>query len=472
MRQDPLFESLHYQGAFGDLRLEKRAEQLMLAMHQKETAVLNQLAENRADVVGYSRFFHNEMVGEDDLITEAGLRCHALSAGRHVLAIQDTTECNYQAHQGKFDPSDPDVGPVGNNHDLGFFLHPTLVVDATDGFPLGLAHIELWNRVFGHQTKQERHYATRPIEQKESYRWLTSSVATQATLENAECITIVADREADIYEEFVRIPDARTHLLIRSLQNRLLSDQDEKLFEYVATQPAQDHYTFEILSSQQHRQPRQAEMELRFCRVKLCRPKNSPHKHSPAFVELWVVEAKECSTTVPTGEKPVLWRLLTTHPVETVDAARQMIQWYRWRWLIEQVFRLLKQQGLNVEQSQLETGAALRKLVVMALTVTVIILQLTCDREGKAGKPGTVVFTTDELLCMEQIMPRYEGNTVAQQNPYPVRSLAWAAWLIGRLGGWKGYRKACPAGPITMKRGLERFWMLYSGWVFSQVHLK
>ena len=472
MHQHVIAESFHYQGAFGDLRLEKRAEQILSAMYRRETAVINQFSETRAEIVGHSRFFNNEMVGEDELIVEAACRSSGFSAGRHILAIQDTTECNYQAHRSFFDGDDPCIGPVGNNRDIGFFLHPTLVVDAVDGFPLGLAHIEVFNREFGHQTKQERGYTSQPIEQKESYRWISSSVATQSSQDKASSITIIADREADIYEEFVRIPDSRTHLLIRALQNRLLYDHDEKLFEYVASQPVQESYTFKIQSSQKHRKPRDAEMEVRFCKVKLCRPKNSPHKESAAFVEVWVVEAKECSTSVPSGEKPVLWRLLTTHPIESVCDARQIIQWYRWRWLIEQLFRLLKRKGLNVEESQLESGAALRKLVIMALSVALTILQLTCDREGQAGRDGSVAFSSDELQCMEKIMPHYEGKTKAQQNPYLVRSLAWAAWLIGRLGGWKGYRKASPAGPITMKRGLERFEMIYSGWILSRTLLE
>jgi len=44
-------------------------------------------------------------------------------------------------------------------------------------------------------------------------------------LNDAASITIIADRESDIYEEFVRIPDGKTYLLIRSLQNRILSTQ-------------------------------------------------------------------------------------------------------------------------------------------------------------------------------------------------------------------------------------------------------
>jgi hypothetical protein len=467
MRED-IVNQVDYRGAFGDLRLEKRGERIIEAMQKKETAVINQFSQSRADVVGHSRFFQNDAVSEASLISEASSWAGSVSGDRHVLCIQDTSEFNYQHHKGKLDRADSDLGPVGNDRDIGFFLHPTLVVDAEDGFPLGLGHIEIWNREFGHQKKEERQYSKQPIEEKESYRWISSSHAVQGSLSNASCITIIADREADIYEEFVRVPDSRTHLLIRSLQNRILFDEDDKLFEYVVKQPVSGRYSFEIPCSQNHRQPRQAELEVRYCQVKLSRPKNTVHKESPGFVELFIVEARECSSSVPAGEKPVLWRLLTTHKVLSFRIALQIIQWYRWRWLIEQLFRVLKRQGLDVESSQLETGRGLRKLAIMALRVAVIILQLTCEREGKSGKPATLVFIQDELQCMSDLMPRYEGKTEAQQNPYPKGSLAWAAWLIGRLGGWKGYRKACPAGPITMKRGLERFGLLYTGWVLFQ----
>lgn len=57
-----------------------------------------------------------------------------------------------------------------------------------------------------------------------------------------------------------------------------------------------------------------------------------------------------------------------------------------------------------------------------------------------------------------------EGKTKASKNPNEVYSLAWAAWIIGRIGGWKGYRKAGPAGPITMKRGMQKFSILFEGW--------
>jgi hypothetical protein len=33
---------------------------------------------------------------------------------------------------------------------------------------------------------------------------------------------------------------------------------------------------------------------------------------------------------------------MTTHEVTTVEQARQIVTWYRMRWIIEQVFRSMK----------------------------------------------------------------------------------------------------------------------------------
>ena len=78
--------------------------------------------------------------------------CQQQVEDRHVLAINDTTEINLQAHAGRLKPES--IGVVGNNKDLGFFLHPTMILDAETGFPLGLSAIQLWTREPGHLTKK------------------------------------------------------------------------------------------------------------------------------------------------------------------------------------------------------------------------------------------------------------------------------------------------------------------------------
>jgi len=145
-----------------------------------------------------------------------------------------------------------------------------------------------------------------------------------------------------------------------------------------------------------------------------------------------------------------------------------VIQWYQWRWIIEARFRGLKLQGLNIEASELETGTALRKNCLLALGAALPILQLTLERDGTYGIASTVVFTDAEIVYQRALGPTLEGQTDKQRNPFAVGTLAWSSWIIGRLGGWKGYRSQSPPGYITMKRGLERFACMFAGGQLAQ----
>ncbi len=50
---------------------------------------------------------------------------------------------------------------------------------------------------------------------------------------------------------------------------------------------------------------------------------------------------------------------------------------------------------------------------------------------------------------------KLEGNTARQKNPHPTGSLAYAAWVCARLGGWTGYYGK--PGPIVMLNGWQQF---------------
>ncbi len=457
---------VNYAGRFFDKRLEQRGEKIVKQMIEKETVVLNQLSNNRSELVGASRFFNNDSVTEKALIEESSERCKNAVKGRHV--IQDTSEINYQAHRGKLSNKDKGLGPVGNDKDIGFFIHPVFVLARENGFPLGIAETKIWNRNWNKKTKKARKYHSQPIEEKESYRWIECSERSKEVMAEAASITIVADREADIYEEFFRVPNEKTNLVIRSLHNRNLYDKKEKLFEHLSNLEPIGNYDLEIKKSQKKRVPRIAKMEIRYDQIKIARPSNLSQLDYPEYIELYAIEAYECAETVPDGEKAVLWRLLTTHKINNLSDVFEVIHWYKLRWRIEELFRTLKKEGLDVESSQLETGNGLKNLVLMALNAALIIMQLVADRDGEIGESGNLVFSSKELECLEAIGAEYEGKTLPSKNPFEEYSLAWTAWIIGRMGGWKGYRKAGPAGPITIKRGLQRFSLLFKGWLLRQ----
>ncbi len=150
-------------------------------------------------------------------------------------------------------------------------------------------------------------------------------------------------------------------------------------------------------------------------------------------------------------------------------AAWQIVDWYAQRWMIEQLFRLMKQQGLKVEDSQIAIADRLVKLIAIAAKAACLTLQLVQARDGGDRRSANLVFSTDDITVLEAANQRVEGATALQKNPHPKSSLAWAAWIIARLGGWDGYPSSKPPGPITFKNGIEYFRALANGWSLRNV---
>lgn len=453
-----------YHNLFPDTRLEKRAERIAAAIAAHQSVVIRSITENRAEAAGAYRFFANTNVSLEAL--KDGLRraCHRHVDGGHKLVVQDTTQLNY-GHLAKRLGKDHTLGVIGDNETLGYFLHPSLVLDAETKYCLGLSDVRLWRRPAERADKHARRYKQQPIEEKESFRWIKSITASKAVLRQADQVTMIADRESDIFEVFACVPDARTDLIVRLRNNRCLKAglKPGMLYEHIAAQPPSGRYTFSLRGEvRQARKARQAQIEVRHALVPLRRPDRLAASGYPEEVPLYAVEAREVDA--PEGEEPIHWRLLTTHRVESFEAARQIITWYQQRWHIEQYFRVLKSQGLNLEAATLESGQALKRLCLVALGAALCVLRLVLAREGTNEQPAAQVFSEEETQCIERLLPEWEGATEKQQNPHELGSLAWASWLIARLGGWKGYASQRPAGPITYYRGMYRFARMYQGW--------
>lgn len=415
--------------------------------------------------MAYYRFLNNDRVTLGELRQSLATHCQHQVKDVHVLAVSDTSEVNLSAHQGRLNPTD--LGVLSNDRDVGFFLHPTLVLDANDGFPLGVSDVHLWSRPTDHEDKHTRNYKSLPIESKESFKWLHGSQYGQRSLAAAARVTYVGDREADIYELWERVPSATTQVLVRASRNRTLLNTSLRLYDYLAQQPSQGTYAVWVTGdSRKEREAREAWMTVRFVPVTLKRPQRLPEQAVVAEIPLYAVEARELHP--PQGQAPVHWRLLTTHPVETLEQALQVIRWYAWRWRIEQLFAVLKQHGLDLESTQLESVAAIKRLCVLGLGAALRTLQVHLGRQDES-RSADVVFSEVQQRCLAALNGRLHGRTRKQQNPFAPKTLAWASWLIARLGGWSGYSSQRPPGIVTYFRGLKDFDRIFDGW--SMAHL-
>ena len=424
-------------------------------MCERQTVCLRKLGDTRAEKVKFRRFLMNDRVTVGRIVVRLRARIATAAAGRHVLAIQDTSEINYESKRAR----KRGLGTVGNGSDVGLFVHPMLTVNAETGHCLGLADVQVWRRF----KKKAADYRKQPIEDKESYRWLKGPHRAKWALTKAAMVTVIDDREGDIFEKWARLPDRRTHLLSRACRDRAVAS-GERLFAVMAAFPERHRFRLDLPARRGKRQARQAHLSVRFGKVRIRRPKSCSDPNAPREIELFAIEVRELN--LPAGEEPVHWRLLTTHAVETVQQALTVIGWYRQRWHIEQLFRTVKRQGLDIEDSVLAEGEALEKLAVIALIAACQTMQLVLARASPDhSQPASDVFDDRELEVLDALQVRLQGRTVKQQNPNPPGSLAWAGWSIARLGGWTGYDSDKSTGPITMRDGLERFRTIVQGYL-------
>ena len=199
---------------------------------------------------------------------------------------------------------------------------------------------------------------------------------------------------------------------------------------------------------------------MRFTTCELKCPENLKKKGYPESIQVSCISVKETGNV----SKPISWKLLTTHKIGSYEQALLIVSWYSARWYIEQIFRLLKHQGFGIEESEIETGWAIRKLVIMQLTALLKILQMNIAySQTEGGQAIEEVFDLEEIEVLQLMNNKLQGKTNKLQNNNNPKKAKWAAWVIARLGGWKGYDSQGPPGVIVLKRGLERLGYIMDG---------
>lgn len=387
------------------------------------------LGGNRAGEIRITRFLRNPSVTVEEMLAEAAARTSQRCLGRDVLVIQDTTVIRSEGGGGDY-------------------LHAAIALDAADGAILGLVGGCFLQRTSGR--KQAR--KSLPIEEKESFRWLEGAEEAASVGAGAARVTVIADREGDIYEAFALRPHG-TDLLIRAAQDRSLDDGG-LLFAALDALPQAGQADL-ALPAGPGRRAREAKVGLRFATMMLAKPARLPAASVPAAVEMQLIDVREIDP--PTGVPAIHWRLLTSRVIRNEAEAWEVVDLYRKRWAIEQLFRTLKTQGFDIEGIRIEDPQPRDKLITAALIAAVAVQQLVHGRDGDQGhlRPCTDVFEPEDIPLLEAWCAKLEGKTERQKNPHPKGSLAYASWVCARLGGWTGYYGK--AGPIVMLRGWLEF---------------
>lgn len=461
-----------------DERLDKRLARVLSDLADRPSASIPAACGGHAEMTGAYRLFNNAKATPVKILGPHQQQTRQRIAQQSVaLLVQDTSEIDLTrpAQQVR------GAGPLDDSARRGAFLH-AMQAFTTDGTPLGMAWCDTWARdeasLAEPQKSKRKKRKAAPIEAKESYRWLRGLRESRAVAEccpNTRCVCI-ADSEADIYELFAeaRGVEHPVHWLVRLCQERgLATDRDDleeaeqakNVRDHVSSQPVLEtkritvrgrkaKIACEERGRRQSRTDRHADVTVRAAQVTL-RPPRRAIGHLPT-VTVNAVLVQEINP--PAGEAAVEWLLLTTLPIDDVEAVREVIQYYCVRWMIEVFFRTLKS-GCRIEARLFETLDAM--LACLAVYLIVTWRTLFVCRMGRSC-PDMDCEAIFEPCEWQSVWIAVKQEALPQQPP----RLADMIRLIAQLGGYVNRpERLDPPGPQTTWLGLQRMRDLAWAWV-------
>lgn len=435
----------------GDERLNKRIIKLAGQLSEQPQAFINQACEDWADTKAAYRFFDNEKVDEQEIISAHSRRVvERMKKYDIVLAIQDTTEIDYTAH-----PEKKGLGQIGNESGKGLLMHTTLAVTPA-GLPLGVLAQKIWARGKKRDRKNYEHKKV-SIKDKESQKWLDAMEQTIACLPKGIQVVTIGDREADIFEFLIRAEQLGADYVIRAKSNRALMVGERGLWEELETMPLAGRCEVEV-AAKKDEPARTAKVSIRYAEVTLKPPQRLKEVRIAGWkpIKLWAIYVKE--VYVPADVTPLEWMLLTNVPVNNFEDALERIEWYSKRWSIELYHKVMKS-GCKVEDCLLETAARLKRYLALMSVIAWRLFWLThINRQNPEASCTTILAEAEwqALYC------RINKTTELPKEPPTVRQ---AVRWIARLGGFLGRKNDGEPGITVIWRGWQRLTDIVATWL-------
>ena len=350
-----------------------------------------------------------------------------------VLLVQDTTDIDL-SHRHKISG----VGQIGNERGRGFFVQTVLAVRQESREVLGCMAQEPFVRIPAPEGEQR--YQRRKREERETDIWMRQ-VQTTLTPAPGSMWVHVGDRGADMFPFFQACQATQTYFLVRAAQNRRV-ERDEEEIKYSLMRArswlSQASRPFEV-PPRHGRQARSTQLQLSFGQMILLPPRNAPRAGKDP-VTVWVLRVWE--EQAPDGEEPLEWILLTSVPTTTLEQAWERVDWYGYRWLVEDYHQCLKS-GCRIEHRQGPRVAGLIRLLGLLSPLAVRLLQIRGYARSEPERPA------------QEVIEPLRLSVVAQRSGQsPATMTIGSFWIeVARLGGYLARSHDGPPGWRTIWKG-------------------
>nr|WP_243113148.1 IS4 family transposase [Blautia sp. OM05-6] len=402
---------------FTDQRLKSRFFKIIDAFAASPGKSTWAATGSRSSAKAAYRFFSNSEISKDELldsISRATVEKIKCADAEWILAVQDTTAVGFgdrKAIQG--------MGYDCSTEQRGMLVHSCIAV-TDQGIPLGIIYQETNTREKpkdDSQTKEQKR--SRPIEEKENFRWLDSMRETLLRMPADIPILTVCDREGDFYEFFSEAADLKANFLIRIVQNRMVDD-GKKIFHELRSSPVAGSMVVRMSRNpKEHIPSRNIKMDYHCKKVTIYRPQRRKEKHLREKLELTAIYVHE------SGKKGTEWFLLTTVTVKSEK---------------------------EIEKNQAREYGRLSFLTLLYSVIAMQILNLTYLGKICPEISSGIVFVEEEwkvLCCCAR-----KSKEIPESY-----SLKEAIYDLGVLGGTKGAPSDGMPGVRSIWQGLD---VLYS----------
>jgi hypothetical protein len=318
-----------------------------------------------------------------------------------------------------------------------------------NGSPIGVCAQTWWART---TSTEDPHDNFRPLDEKET-RFLTQTIQTADERlrrgASAPRVVYLLDRGFDAAPVLMLASgETRCRFILGAAQNRRVTTAEgtppRYLRDVLRGAPIVGRYDVAV-PERDGRRARTARVQVQATAVLLEVPIK---KRKWTLVPLNAVLVRELDGP---KDASLSWLLLTTESISTYEEVRDIIRGYSFRWRIEEVHRVWKRGGCNVEDMQLRSREAILKWATIHCAVAVRSVRLSRRSRTEPDIPATEEFSRSEI---DALIALRGAKTKLRIGATP--TLATMVRLVADAGGYTGKSSGGPPGPTVIKRGLER----------------
>jgi hypothetical protein len=430
---------------YKNAKMQKRINRVVIKLNESDSGKsFPAIFQNKGQLKGFYNMINYKETTHYGLID-----CYRKNTAKSIkqaetyYVIQDTMEVDYSTQ--------PNKEGMGYLHDLkhkGFLTHNGLIL-TEDKEPLGLIYQGIIVRAeeeFGKKKQRKK----KEIEEKESYKWIDCLIETYEFQQKNNCRLVhIMDCEGDITMVMNYGFEYGQDFIIRSTHDRILEDQEDKLWENLS-------------NSKQ-----------KYIEYRRIRDKNGKEELCKCEVSFQTVNMKGVDQPVyavylrSLGNIEAEWLILTSLKVETIQQAIDILDKYQYRWIVEEFHKGLKT-GCILEKRRFDDlESTLNSLALLSL-IAVYLLRI---RYSSREKPDENIENSLTEAVEKELLPilaeKYLRPT--QKEQFKEFTSIWLTAIIAALAGHHDMKNKGMPGWITLWKGWNCYKSLLEGFKLARL---